>query len=33
VLAQLYLKWAWVQETAFGTADANPAFLADRLAA
>lgn len=33
VLAHLYLKRAWVQETAFGTADANAFFLAGRLAA
>jgi alkylation response protein AidB-like acyl-CoA dehydrogenase len=33
VLAHLYLKRAWVQETAFGAADAHAAFLAGRLAA
>jgi len=33
VLAHLYLKRAWVHETAFGTADAHAAFLAGRLAA
>jgi alkylation response protein AidB-like acyl-CoA dehydrogenase len=33
VLAHLYLKRAWVQETAFGPADAYAAFLAGRLAA
>jgi alkylation response protein AidB-like acyl-CoA dehydrogenase len=33
VLAHLYLKRAWVHETAFGSADAHAAFLADRLAA
>jgi alkylation response protein AidB-like acyl-CoA dehydrogenase len=32
VLAHLYLKRAWVHETAFGTADAHAAFLAGRLA-
>lgn len=32
VLAHLYLKRAWVHETAFGTADEHAAFLADRLA-
>jgi alkylation response protein AidB-like acyl-CoA dehydrogenase len=31
VLAHLYLKRAWVQETAFGTADAHAVFLAGRL--
>jgi alkylation response protein AidB-like acyl-CoA dehydrogenase len=33
VLAHLYLKRAWVHETAFGSADAHAAFLAGRLAA
>jgi alkylation response protein AidB-like acyl-CoA dehydrogenase len=33
VPAHLYLKRAWVQETAFGTADAHAAFLAGRLSA
>ena len=33
VLAHLYLKRAWVHETAFGTADEHAAFLAERLAA
>jgi alkylation response protein AidB-like acyl-CoA dehydrogenase len=33
VLAHLYLKRAWVQETAFGPADAHAVFLAGRLAA
>jgi alkylation response protein AidB-like acyl-CoA dehydrogenase len=33
VLAHLYLKRAWVQETAFGTADAHAVFLAGRLTA
>jgi alkylation response protein AidB-like acyl-CoA dehydrogenase len=32
VLAHLYLKRAWVQEAAFGAADAHAAFLAERLA-
>jgi alkylation response protein AidB-like acyl-CoA dehydrogenase len=32
VLAHLYLKRAWVQETAFGPADAHAVFLAGRLA-
>jgi alkylation response protein AidB-like acyl-CoA dehydrogenase len=32
VLAHLYLKRAWVHETAFGPADAHAFFLADRLA-
>jgi alkylation response protein AidB-like acyl-CoA dehydrogenase len=31
VLAHLYLKRAWVHETAFGTADEHATFLADRL--
>jgi alkylation response protein AidB-like acyl-CoA dehydrogenase len=33
VLAHLYLKRAWVHETAFGTAGEHAAFLAERLAA
>jgi alkylation response protein AidB-like acyl-CoA dehydrogenase len=33
VLAHLYLKRAWVQETAFGAADAHAVFLAGCLAA
>jgi alkylation response protein AidB-like acyl-CoA dehydrogenase len=33
VLAHLYLKRAWVQETAFGPADVHAALLASRLAA
>jgi alkylation response protein AidB-like acyl-CoA dehydrogenase len=33
VLAHLYLKRAWVQETAFGTPDQHAAFLAGRLTA
>jgi alkylation response protein AidB-like acyl-CoA dehydrogenase len=33
VLAHLYLKRAWVLETAFGPADAHAVFLAGRLAA
>jgi alkylation response protein AidB-like acyl-CoA dehydrogenase len=32
VLAHLYLKRAWVHETAFGTADEHAAFLAGRIA-
>jgi hypothetical protein len=31
VLAHLYLKRAWVLETAFGSADTHAAFLAARL--
>ena len=32
VLAHLYLKRAWVHETAFGTADEHAAFLAEHIA-